>query len=195
MGQVDGHFGDEDIVGAHGDAGEAGDPARVAAHRLDDHDPAVAFGGGAEAVDRLGHDVDGGVEAECEVGDDQVVVDGLGDADHGDAEVFVEADRHPQRVVAADRDQGVQPRAWKLLADGGQVGLGVLVGVGARRAEDGATAGDDAVGLGDVERASSCSGPGPRQPSRMPMQIPPRCRSAGRRRGSRRSSRGSHRRR
>ena len=36
-------------VGAAGDAGVGGDPARVAAHHLDDHHPVVALGGGVQA--------------------------------------------------------------------------------------------------------------------------------------------------
>ena len=80
----------------------------LAAHGLDDDDAAVAFGGGAEPVDGLDDDVDGRVEAEGEVGDDQVVVDGLGDADDGQLEVVVEAVGDAQGVVAADGDQGVE---------------------------------------------------------------------------------------
>ena len=43
VGDVDGDFGDEDIVGRDGDAREAGNPAGVAAHRLDDHDRVCGF--------------------------------------------------------------------------------------------------------------------------------------------------------
>ena len=83
VGQVDGDFGHQDVVGPDRDAREAGDPARVPAHGLDHHDPPVALGGGAQAIDGLGHDVDGRVEPEREVGHDQVVVDRLGNADDG----------------------------------------------------------------------------------------------------------------
>ena len=165
-----GHFGDEDVVGGDGDPGEAGDPAGVAAHGLDDHDAAVALGGGPEAVDGLGHDVDRGVEAEGEVGDHQVVVDGLGDADDRHAELFVEAVGDAEGVVAADGDEGVEAEVLEVLADGGQVGVGVLEGVGAGGAEDRAAPGDDAVGLGRRRAGRSCSWTSPRQPSRMPTQ-------------------------
>ena len=40
-----------------------------------------------------------------------------------------------------------RPRRAKLLAEGGQVGLRVLVGIGPRRAEDGPSLADDAVGF------------------------------------------------
>ena len=91
VGQVDGDLGDQDIVGPDGHAREAGDPAGLAAHRLDHDDPAVALGRRAEAVDRLGHDVDRRVEAEGEVGHPQVVVDRLGDADDRRLEIVAEA--------------------------------------------------------------------------------------------------------
>ena len=61
-------LGDEDVVGAAGDAGEERDPAGVAAHRLDDDDPVVRLGGRVAAVDRVGRDRDGRVEAEGVVG-------------------------------------------------------------------------------------------------------------------------------
>ena len=60
-----------------------------------------------EAVDRLGRDVDGGVEAEGVVRGGQVVVDGLGYADDLDAVLVDQACRDPQGVLAADRDERV----------------------------------------------------------------------------------------
>ena len=53
------------------------DPARVAAHHLDDHHAVVALGGRVQAVDRVGRDLHRGVEAEREVGAGEVVVDRL----------------------------------------------------------------------------------------------------------------------
>ena len=58
-----------------------GDPAGVAAHHLDDHHAVVRLGGRVQAVDRLGADRDGRVEAEGVVGAGEVVVDRLRDAD------------------------------------------------------------------------------------------------------------------
>ena len=74
-------LGDEDVVGAARDPAHQRDPARVAAHRLDDDDPAVRLGRRVAAVDRLGRDVHGRVEAERVVGAVEVVVDRLRDAD------------------------------------------------------------------------------------------------------------------
>ena len=61
------------------------DPAGVPAHHLDDERAVVRLGGGVQAVDRLGRDVDRGVEAEGVVGRVEVVVDGLRHADDADA--------------------------------------------------------------------------------------------------------------
>ena len=161
VGQVDGDLGDEDVIGRRGHAREAGDPAGVAAHRLDHHHAAMALGRGPEPIDGLGHDVDGGVEAEREVRERQVVVDRLGDADDRQLEVVVEADGDAQRVVAADDHQGVEAERGEVRPQRGEVGLGVLVGIGPRRAEDRPALADDAVGLARPRGASSDSGPGP----------------------------------
>ena len=74
-------LGEQDDVGVARDAGVHRDPARVAAHHLDDHDALVRLGGGVQAIDRLGGDGDRGVEAERRLRARQVVVDGLRDAD------------------------------------------------------------------------------------------------------------------
>ena len=105
---VEGLLGDEDLGRAAGDARVQGDPAGVPAHHLDDQDAVVGLGRRVQPVDGLGGDVDGGVEAEREVGAGQVVVDGLRDADDVDAQVG-ELGRDTERVLAADRDEGVDP--------------------------------------------------------------------------------------
>ncbi len=78
-------LGHEDRVGAARDPGVRGDPAGVAAHHLDDHHAVVRLRGGVQAVDRVGHDLHGGLEAERDVGAAEVVVDRLRHADDGDA--------------------------------------------------------------------------------------------------------------
>ena len=113
--EIDRHLGDEDVVGGDGDAAEAGDPAGVAAHRLDHHDAAMRLGRGPQPVHRLHHDVDGRVEAEGEVGGGEVVVDGLGHADGGQLLLVVQAGGDAERVVAADGDQGGQAEALEVL--------------------------------------------------------------------------------
>ena len=74
-------------------------------------------------------------------GDAEVVVDGLGDANDGDA-LPGELTGHTERVVAADGDEGFDCLALKGRADG----LGAAldgVGVGAGGAEDGSAEGQD----------------------------------------------------
>src|SRR5699024_831656 len=78
---VVGQLGQQDDVRAARNAGIQGQPAGLVAHDLDAHDPAVAAGGGVDAVDDLGRDLDGGVETKGDVGAVDVVVDGLGQAD------------------------------------------------------------------------------------------------------------------
>ena len=104
-------LGDQDHVAAAGEARVERDPAGVAAHHLDHHHPVVRLGGGVEAVDRLGRDLEGGVEAEGDVGGGEVVVDRLRHAEHGHAVLAVEAGGGAERVLAADRDQAVEVEA------------------------------------------------------------------------------------
>ena len=93
-------------MGVAGDARVHRDPARVAAHHLDDHDALVRFGRGVQPIDRLGGDGDGGVEAERRLRARQVVVDRLRHADDRHA-LLEEPARDAERAVAADRDQRV----------------------------------------------------------------------------------------
>ncbi len=102
-------LGHEDRVGAAGDARVRGDPAGVAAHHLDDHHAVVRLGGRVQAVDRVGDDLHGRLEAERHVGAAEVVVDRLRHADDRHA-VAVQAQRDAERVLAADRDQRVDAR-------------------------------------------------------------------------------------
>ena len=82
------------------------DPAGVAAHDLDDHDALVRLGRAVQAVDGLGGDRHGRVEAERRLRVRQIVVDRLGHADDGHA-LREEAARDAERAVAADGDERV----------------------------------------------------------------------------------------
>jgi hypothetical protein len=78
-------LGDEHHLGAAGEPGGQRDPAGVASHDLAEHDAIVALRGGVEAIQRLGRDLDRGLEAEGVIGGGEVVVNGLGHADHARA--------------------------------------------------------------------------------------------------------------
>ncbi|EGJ74632.1 putative 6-phosphofructokinase [Streptomyces sp. Tu6071] len=151
VGRVEGPLGQADAVRAARHARLQGDPARVPPHDLDDHDPLVGLGRGLEAVDRLGRDADGGVEAEGAVGRGDVVVDRLRHAD----------DRHPalgehprggQGALAADRDEDVDA---EFAGEFGRVGAGFgePPALQTGRAEDRAAAGEDAAHRVEVEFA------------------------------------------
>ena len=75
--EVERNLRNQDRVGAAGDAGVQRDPARVAAHHLDDHDALVRFGGRVQPIDRVGREGDRRVEAETVRRADDVVVDRL----------------------------------------------------------------------------------------------------------------------
>ena len=146
---VDREFGDEGNVSAAGDADGDGDPAGVTAHDFHDLHARVCFGSGMEAVDGFGGDGDGGVEAEAGVGAAKIVVDGLGNADAVDA-ALRELDGDGLGVVATKGDEGVELVALNDLEAGLEAAFNLLH-VGARRAEDGATAMEDAAGGLEVE--------------------------------------------
>ena len=107
---VVGDLRDEDHVGAAGDAGFQRDPAGVAPHHLQDHDPVVALGGGVQLVQCVGGGLHRGVEAEGDVGLQEIVVDGLGHADDRDAALH-QFQRDLQRAVPADHDERPDPAA------------------------------------------------------------------------------------
>jgi hypothetical protein len=69
--------GQQDHVGAAGHARAQCEPARAVPHQLDDDDAVVAGRRGVQPVDRLGADLERGVEAERDVGLRDVVVDRL----------------------------------------------------------------------------------------------------------------------
>ena len=104
--------------------------------------------GGPEPVDGLGDDVDGGVEAEGEVGDHgrslSIV---LGMPTTGSPKSLWRRRATPRVSSPPMATRASSPRARKFVRSGGQVGLGVLVRVGPRRAEDRPALADDAVGL------------------------------------------------
>ena len=77
--------GNQNDVGAAGDAGVQRNPAGIAAHHLDHHDALVRFRRRVQAIDRVGRKRDRGVEAETAGRAPDVVVDGLRHADDGDA--------------------------------------------------------------------------------------------------------------
>jgi hypothetical protein len=85
-----GRLGHQYGLGTAGDAGTHGDEAGIFAHDLDKEEAVVGIGRVADLVDHLHDAVDGGVVADGEIGADEVVVDGAGQADEGDVEFFVE---------------------------------------------------------------------------------------------------------
>ena len=150
--KAEGDFGNQDGVSAAGDARSEGDPAGVAAHDFENHDPVVGLGGSVEPVQGLGGHTDGGVKAEGLVGGAQVVVDRLGHADGGQAQ-FEEGlgDRHG--AVAANEDEALNAKFLQVLDDiGAQVTPFVVEGVIlVGRAQNGAAPGQNPRNGGGVQ--------------------------------------------
>ena len=103
-----GNLGQEDHVAAAGDPRMKGDPARMAAHYFEHHDPLVAGGGRVEPIEGVGGAGDGGIEAECKRRAAEVVVDCLRHPDHGDA-VFMKLLGDRERAVSADANKAGDP--------------------------------------------------------------------------------------
>src|ERR1700722_205242 len=102
---VEGPLGNQNYVGAAGDAAVQRDPARVASHYLHYHHAVVGLGSCVKTIDRFTHHIAGGIESESVVRSAQIVVDGLGNAYHVQA-FFVKLLGNRQRIVSADGDQG-----------------------------------------------------------------------------------------
>jgi hypothetical protein len=103
-----------------------------------------------QAVDGLGRDVDGGVEAEGVVGACEVVVDRLRHPDDVDPEV-VQLGGDAEGVLAADRDERVDAEVLQVAPDPLDA-VGNCERVGARRAEDRAASRQQPAHSGDVQR-------------------------------------------
>jgi hypothetical protein len=164
---LEGQLRDQDHIGSARDAGGGGDPAGVSPHDLADHHPVMALGRRVELVDRLGGGRDRGEEPDRDLGADEIVVDGLGNADHVDPALDesrggvhgpVPADHHERvdsvslhRFDATRPEVLVQRVAVLVGPDELSGGIGSVVA-----AEDRAAAGQDA---GDVSRIETSAPP------------------------------------
>jgi hypothetical protein len=107
--EIEGNLGDENRVGAARDTRVERDPAGITAHDLRDHDAVVSLGGRVQAIDGVGGEADGGIEAEAVGRADNVIVDRLRHADEGDP-ALRELVRDGERAVAADANERVEPQ-------------------------------------------------------------------------------------
>ena len=121
----------------------------------------VALGGVAQPVEGVGRHLDGGPEAEGVVGGGEVVVDRLGHRHDVDAHL-PQLGGDPQRAVAADHDQRVDPGGAHVLdhlggaVGGAAAGQRVGEGVGAvGGAEDRAAEADQVADVGGAEPAEA----------------------------------------
>ena len=159
-GDVERNLRDQDRIGSAGDAGVQRDPPGVAAHHFHDHDAPVRFGRRMQAIDRIGREVDGRVESEAVRRPDDIVVDGLRDADDRDA-LLAEFVRDRERAVAADDHQRAQLHLVEHLDDAIGIvprAIGCLDHLGERipavhRAENRAAEPQDAGDVARRERA------------------------------------------
>ena len=103
-----------------------------------------------QAVDRVGGDRHGSVEAEGVVGGIEVVVDRLGHADHRQA-VIGELGGYAEGVFATDRDECVDSELGEIGLDALDAALD-LDGVGARGAEDRPSPREDPADRRHIER-------------------------------------------
>ena len=108
--QVVRDFRDEDDVRPAGQARRQRQPPCLVAHQLDDHDAQVGLGRRVQPVHRLGGGGHRRIVAEGGVGFDQVVVDGLGQAQDIEP-VLHQAKGDLVRAIAAQADQAVKTEA------------------------------------------------------------------------------------
>ena len=136
-------LGDENGVGASGDAAVERDPSSVPAHDFHDHHAVVSFGGGVHAVDGFADDVARGIEAEGIVGSAEVVVDGFRHS-HNVYALLVQFLRDGKCIVAADRNQGIDFVGRNGFYAAIEA-VGTLGGIGTRSAQNGSPAGQNAA--------------------------------------------------
>ena len=97
-------FGNQNDIGATGDAALQRDPPRVASHYFDDNDPPMAGRRSVQSIQRIHHDINGRIETERNRRRFEIVVDRLRYADAVDASLLQLLRSH-QRSVAANDDQ------------------------------------------------------------------------------------------
>ena len=98
------NFRNQDDIRAAGHARVNGDPAGVTAHDFEHHHAVVAFRRGVQAIQRIRGAGHRGIKPERDRGGGEVVVNGLGHADDGDAGL-VHLLRDGERPVAAHGNQ------------------------------------------------------------------------------------------
>src|SRR5262245_42532492 len=82
----------------------------MTAHHFYHHDAFVRFRGRVKAVESLGHNLYGGVEAEGVIGSGKVIVDGFWNTDDRISLLFIQSVGNTQSVFAADSDQVIQAK-------------------------------------------------------------------------------------
>src|SRR5215469_1092969 len=138
---VKGTLGNQDDISTAGDAAVNRDPARVAAHDFNHHDPVVGFRGGVHTVDSFSRNADGGIETKTEISAAEVVIDGLGYTDDLYA-ALVQLHGNRLSIIAANRNQHLNPIVLQVFDTAFNATL-TFCGVGARTAEDSAAARQD----------------------------------------------------
>ena len=106
--QVKGAFRDEGGDGAGGQTRVQGQMAGIAAHDLHHGAAVVGLGGIPQLIDALHSGIQGGIKADGILGGGDVVIDGAGDADGGDAQRR-ELLGAAEGAIAADDHQAVYP--------------------------------------------------------------------------------------
>ena len=96
-----GNLRNQNDISAAGHSGMKGNPAGIAAHDLQNHDPVVGLGRGVKPVQRPAGDPDRGIKAESPFGQRNVIVNRFWHTDHFDAQLL-QFQRYGMRSVAAD---------------------------------------------------------------------------------------------
>ena len=81
-------------------------PACMAAHDFNHHDPTMAFCGGSEYFEEIADTVDCCIETEGIIGTIDIIVDGLWDTENIGAR-FIQRERDTERVIASRCDEGM----------------------------------------------------------------------------------------
>ena len=103
-------FGDKHDVRAARQSTFQSDPANVAPHHFDQHDAVMRLRRGVDLVDGFGSGVQRGIETEGHFGGAEVVVNGLGHANHRQATAMqIQSDL--LRAVTAHHDERVQAQS------------------------------------------------------------------------------------
>ena len=130
------------------------DPSGVPAHYFYNHHPVVALCSCVQPIYRVGGNLHCCLKTKSGISSNNVIVNGLGHSDNGQAELFVEQRANRERAIPTNNNQRIQPIVLDRLADS-LVTIRGVIGASSPCAQNSAAPRKYAAHCSSVERHTS----------------------------------------